>query len=311
MIQVIAVVGPTASGKTQLAIDVAQALDTEIISADSMQRYRGMEIGTGAPTPNQLARVKHHFVGDLDPSQETSASDFAEAARPVVATLNEAGKAAVVAGGSGLYVQALVDGLFTGPGKNPELRERLAEEAEEEGMGALFDRLSRLDPDYANTINKNDLRRIVRGLEVHELTKRPFSELHREHQQDRDSLAALMFAVEYPREELYARIDRRVDDMMDRGFVDEVRRLRDEGHDEDIMRLKSLGYREIQSYLMGAASLEEATAQMKMNTRRYAKRQLTWFKGDRRIAWIDASVFETNALRVKQIMNQLDSTRNN
>lgn len=312
MRQVLAVVGPTASGKTQLAIELAEALNTEIISADSMQCYRGMEIGTGAPTPSQLARVKHHFVGDRDPSQEMSASHFANAARQVVAALNEAGKVAVVAGGSGLYVQALVDGLFTGPGKNPELRKRLEKEAQEKGVGALFARLSRLDPDYANTINKNDLRRIVRGLEVHELTHRPFSQLHREHQlsRARESLDALMFAIDYPRKELYARIDRRVDDMIERGFVDEVQRLRDKGHDENILRLKSLGYREIRSYLTGASSLEEAVALMKMNTRRFAKRQLSWFKGDRRITWLDSNSFGTGLLRMEQIMNRLKTPRN-
>lgn len=287
-ISVLAIVGPTASGKSALAVLVAERLATEIVSADSMQFYRGMEIGTAAPTPDELARVRHHFVGFLSPNEEFSAGAYEVAAREVVAKLNARGKTAVVVGGSGLYVSALIDGLFPGPGKDEALRTRLHEEAEEAGVDELYARLENVDPAYADTINPNDLRRIVRALEVYELTGRPLSELHREHRASERPLRAVQVGLDWPREELYARIDARVDEMLERGLVAEVERLFAEGYAEEIERLRSLGYREIAAYLRGEIPLDEAVELMKRNTRRYAKRQLTWFRADPRVQWLKA-----------------------
>ncbi len=305
MTQVLAVVGPTASGKTSLAIELAEHLDTEIISADSMQFYRGMEIGTGAPSAEELARVRHHFVGHLEPSQEMSAGDFEVAARAVVRDLNARGKTAVVVGGSGLYIQALIDGLFEGPGKAPSIRERLEAEAEELGTESLYSRLESVDPEYASRIECGDLRRIVRALEVYEVTGRPISELHIEQQDSSKSLSAVQVAIDWPRDTLYERINARVDAMMEAGFADEVGRLIERGYAGHIKRLRSIGYREIAAHLSGACTLDEAVESMKMFTRRYAKRQLTWFRGDSRIHWLNAGVGETEAFHLEHVLELL------
>lgn len=308
MRQVVAVVGPTASGKTALAIELAESLDTEIVSADSMQFYRGMAIGTGAPSAEDLARIPHHFVGFLDPSDEMTASDFSGRARGVVRRLNGEGKTAVVAGGSGLYLRALLDGLFEGPGKDDTIRARLNAEAEESGPGPLFSRLNEIDPDYAESIHENDLRRVVRALEVYELTGKPLSVLHREHRASgvADSLDGVQVALCYPREILYQRIDTRVDSMFERGLVEEVRKLVEGSFEEDLRRLKSLGYREVLSYIKHEISLDEARDHMKTYTRRYAKRQLNWFNADDRIIWLPTDRYDSDSLRVERILSLLD-----
>ncbi len=295
MTDVLAVVGPTASGKTSLAIELALRLGTEIVSADSMQFYRHMEIGTAAPIPEELARVKHHFIGFLDPDQSFSAGKFGERAREVVAALNGQGKPAVVVGGSGLYVNSLIDDLFSGPAGDEDIRERLQEEAEQNGPAALYERLRDIDPKYAGIVHPNDLKRVVRGLEVYELTGKPITDLHEEHQQQKPPFNALLVAIDFPRDLLYDRVNKRVDLMVEQGFLDEVRFLLDNGYGPHIDRLRSLGYREIATHLRGECSLEEALDLMKMYTRRYAKRQLTWYRGDDRIHWIKADPDKTPA----------------
>lgn len=288
-LQVIAVVGPTASGKTGLAIELAGHFGTEIISADSMQVYRGMEIGTAAPTHEEQVRVKHHFVGFLNPDEQFSAGAFGQAARKVVAALNEQGKPAVVAGGSGLYVRALIDGLFDGPGRDEAVRKRLHEEAEHVGVEELYKRLRELDPDYAAVILPGDLRRVVRALEVYEVSGEPMSRLHEEHREENAPLGAVQFAIDLPREILYARIDARVDKMLEAGFVQEVRRLMGQGYGDRLRELRTLGYPEFAAHLEGELSYEDAVERMKRNTRRFARRQLSWFRPDKRIRWIESS----------------------
>jgi tRNA dimethylallyltransferase len=289
VISVLAVVGPTASGKTALAIELAERLNTEIISADSMQVYQGMEIGTSAPTPEERARITHHLVGVLTPDQPFSAGDFIQMARPIVDALNQQGKIAVVVGGSGLYVSALLDGLFEGPPANDAIRDLLHKQAELYGIPPLFERLQHTDPDYAGLIQPNDLRRIVRALEVHEVTGRTLSSLHQEHQRQGAPLESVQVALDWPRDELYRRSELRVDRMLAEGFADEVQRLLDAGYGDAIVRLRSLGYREFAAYLRGESTFEEARNSMKKLTRRFAKRQLTWFRADPRIHWIPAT----------------------
>jgi tRNA dimethylallyltransferase len=287
VIRLLAVVGPTASGKSSLALELAARLHSEIISADSMQVYRGMEIGTAAPTGADLARVRHHFVSFLEPGEGFSAGAFAPLARAEVSRLNTEGKVAVVAGGSGLYLRALIDGLFDGPSADEALRDRLHGDARELGVPAMFERLAEVDSGYAETINPNDLRRIVRGLEVYEITGRPLSVLHREHRQATQPLGALQVGLNWPRAVLYDRINARVDQMLAAGFLDEVRTLLADGHGEGLARLRSLGYCEFIAHLQGECEYEEAVEAMKRNTRRFAKRQLSWFRSDARIRWID------------------------
>lgn len=307
MRQLVAVVGPTASGKTAFGIQLAQALESEVISADSMQFYRGMEIGTGAPTPEEQAQVPHHLVGVLSPSEEMTAAEFGDTARELVSSLNARGKTAVVVGGSGLYLQSLIDGLFPGPSKHPAIRARLEAEAADSGIASLYARLEEVDPLYANVVYDNDLRRIVRALEVHELSGRPLSELHREYRDQAESLDAVQIGLDYPREALYDRINRRVDVMLDSGLVQEVKTLIDDGYGDDIHRLKSLGYREIAAHLRGECSLDDAAQRMKMFTRRYAKRQLTWFKGDTRVQWLPVNTAESSAFHLERALELLQT----
>lgn len=289
MIQVIAVVGPTASGKSALGLELAERLQTEIISADSQQFYRGMEIGTAAPAHEERARVPHHFVCCLDPGESMAAGEFERLARPVVHRLNSAGKIAVTVGGSGLYVQALLEGLFEGPARNQLVRDRLRAEARELGNQVLFDRLQVADPDYAAALTSpNDLVRIIRALEVFEITGKPVSQLHREYREAKPPLDAVRIALDWPRESLYGRIDRRVDEMIAAGWIEEVKALLDAGHRENIHRLKPQGYRELVAYLDGVRALEETVDSIKQNTRRLAKRQLTWFRADKSIHWLPA-----------------------
>ncbi len=288
MKNVLAVVGPTASGKTSLAIALAERLDTEIVSADSMQIYRGMEIGTAVPSQEERRRVKHHLIGFLDPGEHFSAGQYQRAARAIVADLNARGKTAVAVGGSGLYVRALVDGLFEGPAKDPATRDRLTEQARDHGVDALYARLKETDGAYAAAIHPGDLRRIVRALEVYEITGKPLSLLHQQHQAQLKSLDTLQVALDYPRAVLYHRIDRRAEDMIERGFLDELRVLLDKGCGPELERIRSLGYREFMAYLRGEATFEEAFENMKRNTRHFAKRQLAWFRADKRIHWLPA-----------------------
>ncbi len=285
-IDILAVVGPTASGKSSLALSLAERLNTEIISADSMQIYRGMEIGTAAPTPEERARVRHHFVGVIEPGQPFSAGAFQEQATPVARRLNAEGKIAVVAGGSGLYVRALIDGLFRGPGGDRRIRERLHREAETDGVPALYARLQDVDPAYAEQILPGDLRRIVRALEVYEVSGAPLSAWHARHQEEPPPFRALQVGLDWEREQLYARIDARVDAMLAAGFVEEVRRLLAAGYEPALHRIRSLGYREMAGYLRGEMEYEQAVEAMKRNTRRFARRQLSWFRNDERIRWL-------------------------
>jgi len=285
---VIAVVGPTASGKTTLALELAIRLDSEIVSADSMQVYRGMEIGTAAPTHEEQSIARHHFVSILDPGADFSAGMFQRMAREVVENLNARGKVAVVAGGAGLYVRALIEGLFPGPEKDNAIRARLHREAEECGVPPLYARLQACDPEYAFVINANDLRRIVRALEVFELTGQPLSMLHAEHKEAAMPLDAVQVAFDWPRDELYARIDARVERMLQQGFIGEVQALLSAGYEKHLHRLRSLGYREFADYLAGRKAYDEAVEAMKQNTRRFAKRQLTWFRSDPDIYWMKA-----------------------
>ena len=284
---VIVVVGPTGSGKTSLAIEIAEQLGGEILSADSMQFYRGMEIGTAAPNAEEQARVPHHFVSFINPDELMAAGRYQSLGRACLNKLQQAGKRAVVVGGSGLYVNALIDGLFEGPGRDEGIRNQLMEEAAVKGNEALMEQLRDIDPDYAAQLSSaNDLIRIVRALEVHAITGTPYSVLHEEHQRKADRVEARFFALEWDRAQLYERINARVDSMVAAGWVEEVQTLVEEGYGPSLESLKALGYREIAQHLEGNQSLEDAIEATKMHHRRYAKRQLTWFRGDKRIHWL-------------------------
>lgn len=282
------VVGPTASGKTSLAIQLAETFAGEIISADSMQIYRGMEIGTAAPTHAEQARVPHHLIGILEPSEPFSAGEFSGRAQTLIDEIRRRDHLPVIVGGSGLYVRAVIDGLHSGPTRDPELRKLLGDEAETRGLAVLFERLTKVDAAYAAQIGPNDLRRIVRALEVYELTGRPYSEHHEEHQASLDPMPSVWLGIDVPRPALYQRIDERVDAMIEAGFESEVKRLVDAGYTEHLERIRTLGYVEFLAYFRGEQTRDEAIEHMKQNTRRFAKRQLTWFRAEKRIQWLAA-----------------------
>jgi len=284
--EAVVIVGPTAVGKTRLGILVAERLSTEIISADAMQVYCGLSIGTAAPTVEERAWVVHHLVGTVDLEDHYSAAWFARDARAIIERLQREGRVPVVVGGSGLYLRALADGLFPGPSADQDVRERLRREADERGTAALHARLAELDPAAAEHIGWNDLRRIVRALEIFELTGRAISQMQRTHRERaRDKLPARWFGLTMDREALYSRIDARVRRMFVEGFVEEVWGLMREGHSADIDRIGALGYREVKRYLDGEFDLDTAKELVARNTRRYAKRQMTWFRRNTRIQW--------------------------
>ncbi len=285
---VLVVVGPTGSGKTRLGIALALALDGEIVSADSMQFYRGMEIGTAAPTLEEQAVVRHHFVSCLDPDQEMVAGEYQRLARVCIAEMQALGKTAVVVGGSGLYLRALMDGLFDGPPRDERIRIRLRQEAEEQGNARLMERLRAIDPEYAATLtSENDQVRLVRALEVYEVTGSTLSALHQRHRASLEPMPVMQVGIRIDRELLYQRINRRVDMMMEAGWLAETERLLEAGHGPHLDRLKALGFRELAAHLRGEQDLAEAVAAAKQHHRRYAKRQLTWFRADPRIHWLD------------------------
>jgi tRNA dimethylallyltransferase len=282
---VLVLVGPTASGKSGLALLLAERMKGEIASADSRQIYKHLNIGTAKPTTEDMRRVPHHFVDILDPDQEYSAGRYGQEARAKISELLAEGKQPILVGGSGLYVRAVIDGFFPGPGRNDEIREQLELEARTLGSGALLEKLKGVDPDSAARMNATTERRIIRALEVYYTTGQPISRLHKQ-QETKPSFEVVQFGLEWNRQALYERIDRRVDRMLRDGLVNEVKELIDEGYSRKINALNTVGYKEVFDYLDGAIAESEMVELIKRNTRRFAKRQLTWFRADKRIRWI-------------------------
>lgn len=286
---VLVLCGPTAVGKTALALRLAGHLAVEILSADSRQVYRHMDIGTAKPSPEELAAVPHHLIDVVEPEEEFTAGDFCRLGRRALRRIREAGRLPLVAGGTGLYIQALLYGLADVPGGDDELRERLLREEREAGTGTLHTRLRTVDPVLAQRLAPHDLVRIVRGLEVFEQSGRRLSEMQAEHAAGRCPYRVLTLGLNMPREDLYRRIDQRVWQMLEEGLVQEVERLLQRGVPADCKAMRTIGYREIVQYIEGALTLEEAVSLIQRDTRRYAKRQLTWFRKVKSIIWLDSS----------------------
>jgi tRNA dimethylallyltransferase len=288
-------VGPTAVGKTAAALDLAEALGAEIVNADSMQVYRELDIGTAKPTPLERARVRHHLVDAADPDEPYDAARYAREGRAVIADLHQRGVPPLVAGGAGLYLKALLAGLFHQEEAIHTVRPRLARELADQGLCALYTRLESLDPATARRLAPGDTYRILRALEVVEATGRPLSALHAAHGFLDRPYDALKIGLTLPREELYRRIEARVDLMVAQGWLEEVRRLL-RRYAPEIKSLQALGYRHLVAVLHGALSLEEAVEQIKKETRRYAKRQLTWFRADPEVRWFSPD--QTEEIRI-------------
>ena len=280
----LAIVGPTACGKSSLALAVAEQLACEIISADSMQVYRGLDIGTAKPDATELALVPHHLVDVAEPDEDFSVARYQALGREAIACVEARGRLPVVVGGTALYVRALLrDYDFAMPGADPELRRELAREAAQHGQAQLRAELERVDARAAARIHPNDLRRTIRALEVWRLTGQPLSATWRS---GRLLYDALLVGIDLDREVLYRRIDARVDQMVRRGLVEEVRSLVARGFGSWLVSGQALGYKEIAEHLEGRATLEDAVARIKQATRNYAKRQLTWFRREPGLVWL-------------------------
>lgn len=284
--------GPTASGKSSLGVAIARRHDLAIVSADSMQVYRGMEIGTGAIPEIDRRGVSHHLLSIVDPSEDFHAARFVDAAlRAISSEFAASGRKSLVVGGTGMWIQALREGLFDGPGRDESIRKRLRKILEAKGPEALHDRLRKIDPPMADTLSPRDHVRVLRAIEVYELSGRPLSDWHAEDERRRAALGPLppLRVIDRPREELYARIDKRVDEMLAAGWLNEARRLHALRLPEHSPARKALGYRELYDVIEGKSSIEEAAAEIKTSTRRFAKRQMTWFRGQRGVEWVDGS----------------------
>lgn len=279
------IVGATAVGKSRAAFCLAQFLDTEIITADSMQIYKGMDIGTDKPKQGEREAVRHHLVDEVDVSKEYSVATYQKRARSIISDINEQDKLPILVGGTGLYVRAVIDRLIFPPRTAlSQLREELASESE--AAGSLFEELQRIDPEAAEKIGPGNTRRVIRALEVIKVTGKPFSSFQGEWPK-RDSIYDLLFfGLTLPREELFRRIEERVEGMLSAGLLEETKALLRGGR-LSLTAKQALGYRQIVEYLEGKRNWEETVALIKTKTRQYAKRQLTWFRADPRIVWID------------------------
>ncbi len=284
--KVLAIVGPTASGKTKLSIIVAEKIGGEIISADSRQVYRYMDIGTAKPSKEERERVKHYFVDEINPDEEFNAGVFGEKGREIIEDIFSRGKIPIIVGGSGLYVKSLIDGFFEGPAGDWELREILYRKAEQLGKEVIYEELKKVDPVSAEKIHPNNLKRVIRALEVYYLTGKPMSKLQAELKPE-INFETVQIGLNWDRKKLYKRIEERVDKMIEQGLIDEVKRLRELGYDKNLNALQTVGYKEVFDYLDGVISYEQMIYLIKRNSRRYARRQLIWFRQDKRIIWID------------------------
>ncbi len=294
-IPVVAVVGPTASGKTALAVELALRFGGEVVSADSMQVYKGMDVGTAKPTAEERKGVPHHLMGFLPPGEPFSVARYVELAGEAVRDIHSRGRLPILAGGTGLYVSSLLDGVDFGLQETGgELRERLTGQARLEGGAALLARLRQVDPVTAERLHENDLHRIVRALEVWERTGEPLSAWIGRSKTAESPYDPLLLGLSYrDREALYRRIDLRVDGMLRSGLWEETRRLWEAGALQSGTASQAIGYKELLPALRGEESAEAAAERLKRNTRRYAKRQLTWFRRDERIHWLYADEEKT------------------
>lgn len=302
--KLIVVCGPTAAGKTSVGIELAAALGGEIISADSMQVYRYMDIGTAKPTSAERAAAAHHLIDVVDPDEPFDAARYALLAREKVAELHRRGRVPLVVGGTGLYIKALLHGLFRSDVCDPALRRRLAAEVEAGGIWRLHARLAACDPETASRLHPNDTTRVLRALEVFEATGRPISAFHRAHRFTEDPFDALVIGLDVGRERLYERIDRRVDAMLAAGFEEEVRGLLARGYGPDLKPMQSIGYSHMSALIAGRIDRAEAVRTLKRDTRRFAKRQLTWFRATPGIAWLPPEQAADVAQRCRAFLAQ-------
>ncbi|HMU42349.1 MAG TPA: tRNA (adenosine(37)-N6)-dimethylallyltransferase MiaA [Ignavibacteriaceae bacterium] len=281
---VIVIAGPTCSGKSSLGFLLAKKLNSEIISADSRQVYKYLNIGTAKPDAKILSEIKHHFIDKLDPTEEFNVSKFEKSSLNIFKELFNVHKKPIVVGGSGLYVRALVDGLFEIEDNDEEYRKHLSDLRKNNGNEFLYEKLMSIDPDAAARMLPQNWKRVMRALEVHHITGRKISDLHKEYERE-VNIKFFQFALDWERNILYERINNRVDEMIRNGLVKEVKSILEKGFSKELNALNTVGYKEIIMYLKNEITLERAIELIKRNTRHFAKRQLTWFNADKRIYW--------------------------
>ncbi|RII25208.1 MAG: tRNA (adenosine(37)-N6)-dimethylallyltransferase MiaA [Geobacter sp.] len=285
--RLVIVLGPTASGKSDMAVELARRFDGEIVNADSLQVYRGLDIGTAKPTAEVRRLVPHHLIDSVGPDEPFSAALFQVAAEQAINDIARRGKRVFVVGGTGLYIKALLQGLVDSPSGAGKIRQELEEMARTLGNEEMLRRLAEVDPDTAARLHPNDQVRIIRALEVFRLTGRPISADRSAHGFAESRYNVLKLGIRVERQELYRRIDLRVERMLEEGLVEEVQTLLSQGYHPGLKSLRSIGYKEICAYLAGEYDLAEATRLIKRDTRHYSKRQLTWFERDSEINWVD------------------------
>lgn len=285
--RIIVIAGPTASGKTACAVELCRKIGGEVVSADSMQIYRGMDILSAKPTPGEMGGVPHHMLGVADPAEKYSAAKYRDQAREVIAQILARGRMPVLCGGTGLYINAVTRPMEFSQSCDEQLRRELLAMAEAPGgRRRLHDMLRQIDPESAEKLHENDVRRVTRAIEVYRLTGRTQAEQARLDAQREGDYDERMFGLMWPREQLYARIDRRVDEMLAHGLVDEVRALC-RAQQQHPTALQAIGYKEIAAALEGRLSMDEAVALVKQLSRNYAKKQMTWFQRDPRVCWVE------------------------
>lgn len=283
--KVIVIVGPTASGKTAVSIELAKKINGEIISADSMQIYKYMNIGTAKPTADEMQGVKHYMLDIVEPDETYNVAKYKKMAENAIEEILAKGKTPIIVGGTGLYINTLVNGIeFLEIEGDTQYRDSLIKKGYEEGAKVLHDELKKVDPESAEVIDANNIRRVARALEIYKVTGKTKTQLDIESRKE-VKYDYIMFGLEWPREELYSRIDQRVDIMVKSGLIEEVKWLI-ENYKVSSTAMQGLDYKEVVEYLNGDISYEEMVEKLKIETRHYAKRQLTWFRKDTRIKWV-------------------------
>ena len=288
----IVLTGPTAVGKTKLSIALAKAVDGEIISADSMQVYKYMDLGSAKITKEEMEGVPHHLIDVLDPGEDFHVVRFQEMAKQAMEEIYAKGKIPILAGGTGFYIQAVVKDIdFSENTEKSPVREALEKLAEEKGSEFLHERLREIDPPSADKIHANNVKRVIRALEYYQMTGERISDHNAREAEKESPYNTAYFVLNDVRERLYARIDSRVDEMLKQGLLEEVQKLADMGYTKDMVSMQGLGYKEILSYLDHTCTLEEAVYILKRDTRHFAKRQLTWFKREKDVIWVNKNEF--------------------
>lgn len=302
----LALVGPTASGKTAISLHLGESLDGEIVSADSRQIYKYLDIGTAKPSEADRARVHHHFIDVFEPTVEYSAGQYGMDCRKTITAIQREGHTPILVGGSGLYVKAVIDGLGDVPDAKKEIREELEAEVKLLGLAHLIEQLRTVDAATLNAMSQVNARRVIRALEVYRTSGIPLSKLHEKQERGRP-LEILQVGLRWNRPDLHQRINERVDQMIRDGLVDETRQLLARGFNRRLNSFNTVGYKEVCDYLEGKSTREAMVEAIKRNTRRFAKRQMTWFKADKRIHWIDVlpeSRFEDIAAAIDLVLRQ-------